>query len=497
MLSFSCSGTWFLSPSLLGSGRERGVEGRLISGKPTALRAFTAPEVVYMPPNESRSEPQWNPKDQLSGPKSILRHPAGLNSRTINRSLIRSTSSLAPVMVLTAVLNGLIAIVTARSLGVEGRGQLVLLIAIVSATTLIVSAGVNVSGRYHLVSQSQRIALSEYLGLTFLLALAVAAICPVVVVVSFRVSDTVASTTLIFVSVVYGAFFIAALHCRDAINAFGHTTAASALSGLGSGVTIATALILGWRGSESVPLYAGAFALGSMIETAAHLALLRRLGHHVALRLDRGSAFMLLRRGAPALGLTAGQSLTFRLDRFVIAFLIGPAAVGIYSVAAAVSEILRLIPAGFGQIAMFRTASRSIGQEELDRARRFILLAMIPCLATLAWFAPLVLERAFGSEFGNAATPLRILLVGEIAIMSFQIDSRILAGRGLTKASGVSGLIGLVSVLILDLALVPHFDIAGAAWASVFSYSAMGVSAYIFARRSRRRPENPDSSILK
>lgn len=193
---------------------------------------------------------------------------------------------------------------------------------------------------------------------------------------------------------------------------------------------------------------------------------------------------MLLRRGAPALGLTAGQSLTFRLDRFVIAFLIGPVAVGIYSVAAAISEILRIVPAGFGQIAMFRTASRSIGQRELDRARRIILIVMIPCLATLAWFAPLVIDVTFGPEFNGAVTPLRILLLGEIAIMSFQIDSRILAGRGLTKASGVSGMIGLISVLILDIALVPRFEIAGAAWASVVAYSAMGVSAYIFARRS-------------
>ena len=420
----------------------------------------------------------------MSNPK---RGPIGRMSNTANRTLLRSTSRVAPMMFGTTAVNGGIAIITARGLGAGGRGELALIVAVISATTLLTSIGVNTAGRYHLVSTADFIDLSDYLGLTAILMAIETLISMAVTWCTFEIIGADLSIVGLFISGAYGAAFLAALQCRDAVNAFGFTTQASAISGIGSVVTGILTISLMFSGSTSVIMYAASVGLGSAVEFCTHLAYLKHHGHSIHLQFRIEPSLRLLRRGAPALGLNAGQSLTFRLDRFVIGFLLGPAAVGIYVVAAAVSELLRLVPAAFGQVAFFRSALGTLQPGELMRARRLLLLAMIPPLLLLAWFAPVLITFAFGSEFEGAVTPTRLLLIGELAIMSFQIDSRVLSGIGATTVAGISGMIGLTSVLVLDLMFIPPFGLIGAAWASVFAYIAMGASAWIFVLRHERK----------
>jgi Na+-driven multidrug efflux pump len=53
-------------------------------------------------------------------------------------------------------------------------------------------------------------------------------------------------------------------------------------------------------------------------------------------------------------------------------------------------------------------------------------------------------------------------------------------------------MIGLGVVMILDLALIPDHGLAGAAWASVVAYSAMGaVAAVLLRRHVTSRPPPP------
>jgi O-antigen/teichoic acid export membrane protein len=93
----------------------------------------------------------------------------------------------------------------------------------------------------------------------------------------------------------------------------------------------------------------------------------------------------------------------------------------------------------------------------------------------------------FGQEFRSAVLPLLILLVAEVAIASFHLDSACLAGSARLRAAAGAALVGLTVVVLGDLLLIPRFGLQGAAWASVLAYSAMALRA----RRALRQGPTP------
>jgi O-antigen/teichoic acid export membrane protein len=93
--------------------------------------------------------------------------------------------------------------------------------------------------------------------------------------------------------------------------------------------------------------------------------------------------------------------------------------------------------------------------------------------------APFVVQIAFGPEYVGAVTPLRILLLGEAGIAIFYLDGACLAGTNRLRSLASAAVIGLAVVTVLDVALIPHFGLEGAAWASV----VMGAAAVLLLRR--------------
>jgi Na+-driven multidrug efflux pump len=102
---------------------------------------------------------------------------------------------------------------------------------------------------------------------------------------------------------------------------------------------------------------------------------------------------------------------------------------------------------------------------------------MCPLLVLWGVVAHWVLVTVVGPAYGAGATPWRILLIGELGAMTYQVDSRILAARGRTRAAGFAGVVGLVVVVLLDLLMIPTFGLKGAAAASAIAYIAMGAVA--------------------
>lgn len=389
------------------------------------------------------------------------------------------------MMFLTAFLNAVIAVITARSLGPEGRGALAIVIALVSITALFSSMGLNASGRFHLVAPNHLVSLGSYMGVACALVTLEVFVSGGIAVIALPAAGLDVTHNRAVVVALYGGTFLAGLLCRDTCNAYGYTFRAAAGNALGSAIALLSISSLSLTHVQNVDYYVLALAGGSLVEVVAHLHKLHAQGKSFRPRIERGEWITLIRRGWPSLGLTAGQSLTFRADRYILGAFAGPAVVGVYSVAATLSEMLRLIPSALGQVAFFRAASATASHRALDRARVLLLVIMAPALVVLAWLGPWLIDLLFGSEFSGAALALRILLIGELAIMSFQIDSRVITGLGSARAAGLAGMIGLATVLIADFALIPSYEMTGAAIASVVAYIAMGVAARILLLRVR------------
>jgi len=227
-----------------------------------------------------------------------------------------------------------------------------------------------------------------------------------------------------------------------------------------------------------------ALMVANTLQTALALWSLRRVGVGVRPTYDNTTWRLLLRKGRYGIPSSIGQALTFRVDRYLVGLFLNPAAVAIYSVAATAPELLRLPSLALGQPLVYRFASGSASLGDFRRVRRLCLAMTVLMAAAIAVAAPLLIRIAFGSEYLGAVTPLRVLLLGELGICMFYLNGATLTGINKLKEAAIAATIGLGIVVLLDLVLIPVLGLAGAAWASVIAYSAMGAAAAFLVRRS-------------
>jgi O-antigen/teichoic acid export membrane protein len=206
----------------------------------------------------------------------------------------------------------------------------------------------------------------------------------------------------------------------------------------------------------------------------------------VPVRLRWQESRRLLARGIPSLGVSVGTTVAFRVDRYLLGVLADPTAVGIYSVAVTASEILRIPANAYGQVSLYRAASGTTTLAQIWRSeRRLIVLALLPA-TLLMIFGQYAIDLVFGPSFAAAATPLRLLLVAEMVLLTYPVNVRVLLGLGATKTAGTTGLIGAAVTVALDVALIPAFGASGAAVASIIGYATMSLSAVLQVKRAWR-----------
>lgn len=383
------------------------------------------------------------------------------------------------------------AVVSARHLGPEGRGALVLYLTVGSLTVLVSSLGVNTSCRLLLVDREEPVALGDFLGLSTALAVVQAVVCSLVGVALIPLADVQVSVGDAFLLGLLGAGMLAQFLMGEAVNAYGLISVAAGIQGIASAGQLAAIIALAALDVPTVEPFVLAFAAGSFLHVALFLVALTRVGAGLRPSQDWGSWRRLVRGGVPAVAVNVGQVLTFRVDRYLVGVFLGPAAVGVYSVASTAPELLRLPTLALGQPIFHRLASGSARLPDFRRSRAICLLTVAALAALVAVFAPVLIRTVFGPEFSGAVAPLRILLLGEIGISLYYLDGSALFGLGRVSDVARAAVAALVIVVVADLVLVPAWGIAGAAWASVPAYSAMGLVTYRYLRRASAGPPRP------
>jgi len=192
-----------------------------------------------------------------------------------------------------------------------------------------------------------------------------------------------------------------------------------------------------------------------------------------------------LRFSLPALVTTLGQAFAIRGDRLILGILTSSAAVGLYGVAATLTEVLWLIPLGVAQVA-FRRASvtRSAGAGRLSRKLALVVTAgaCIFLAATVHWIIPLLL----GEAYRDAIALSYVLIAAALPMASYHLDIAVLNGLGRLNAGGRVTVSGSAVLLVGCLTLVPHLMAQGAALASFAAYSLMAILARRAANAASR-----------
>ncbi|CAN5533053.1 hypothetical protein BH20CHL6_BH20CHL6_17890 [soil metagenome] len=193
-----------------------------------------------------------------------------------------------------------------------------------------------------------------------------------------------------------------------------------------------------------------------------------------------------LRYGTRSMPGALAERLQFRADAFLLNFLLGVSATGVYSVASGLAETLWYIPNALGVVMFSRAVGPGSGAARVASVMTRATLAVALALALpIALLAPWLVEVVYGPAFRPAGVALQILLPGIVAYSVVAILSNYVLGKGAPGLNTLVFLAGLSVNLIANWLLIPVLGINGAAAASSLSYGITAVLTLIaFSRLS-------------
>jgi O-antigen/teichoic acid export membrane protein len=170
---------------------------------------------------------------------------------------------------------------------------------------------------------------------------------------------------------------------------------------------------------------------------------------------------------------SAADTVAGRFDQALMVAMVPSADLGLYAVAVTAAGMSAALTSSLS-LALFpelrRESSVEAQRRRTSRALAAVLTSSTGVAAVLAFAGPWLLAFLFGNSFADAATPLRLLLLGQIANdATGPLTARLLAAGRPGAASQASAAAAAVTVVGLAL-LVPRLGINGAALTTTVSY---------------------------
>ncbi len=178
----------------------------------------------------------------------------------------------------------------------------------------------------------------------------------------------------------------------------------------------------------------------------------------------RTSSRILISYGLRAWGTDLLGSLGNQVDRVLVVALLSPSDMGLYIVAQGVARLINIIPNSVTPVLMPKAAERSLdGVIKLaGHAARVALISMVLFSMPLLLFASHLIEWVYGTEFVAATYVFQLLVVESVlsGVVSILAQSFLAMGRPgiLTIVEGC----GLAATVLLLAFLVPRLGLIGA-----------------------------------
>jgi len=363
----------------------------------------------------------------------------------------------------------LFALITARWLGPESRGAVVVFMTTSSFLMLVGSFGISTGSRV-LLNGSPPLGLTHYLkqarGLSLFQLVTASTIG------LFALSKTGGMPTP-WVGVIFVPFAAVQLFCyfqREALHGIGRHRSAVYGDVLSFTLMIAGVLILKVTSQLNLVAVCLVSLVGALAQTVFLATRLRSAGQTPPFA--SFSLRQLMKFSLPALVTTLGQAFVIRGDRLILGLIAGAAPVGIYGAAATFTEVLWLIPSAVAQVA-FRRASLTGTRRAGATGRKITLLVTaFACLVLVVLTRPLV-TILLGPAYLEAIPLAYILIPASLPMASYQLDVAVLNGLGRLSHSGHATTLGSVVLVVGCLVTIPSMGAFGAAWSSLVAYTAM------------------------
>jgi O-antigen/teichoic acid export membrane protein len=171
------------------------------------------------------------------------------------------------------------------------------------------------------------------------------------------------------------------------------------------------------------------------------------------------------------------QFVTYRFDSFIVSYLLGMSALGIYAAAYTLAEMYSYLPSCLATVVFPATAASSIAEANWRTPRvsrisfAFVVLTSIIGGAVAPWLFPAIL----GPQFTYSVVLFWALLPGSVMLAGTKIITADLLGRGYPQYASRGALSGMVAIVVLDVWLIPKYGLLAAALSSSLVYGCQAM----------------------
>jgi O-antigen/teichoic acid export membrane protein len=378
------------------------------------------------------------------------------------------------------VLGAVTGVVTARALHADGRGAYAILVALASAAIALGGLSVEQAGIALWPGRRDAIAANAALlgpllgGLAGTVAFAVAATGlagrrafadPGLLAVALLAVP--ASTTVLFLAYV--------LLLRARVSTVDKATL------LGSGLQCGALLVLAAAGRLTLGWVIVIWTACTAVPLLPMLAVAR-------LRLRYADARLALRTVSLGLRYHPGSAalyLTYRLDVLILGALSTTTAVGRYTLAVTLAELVRVPTDALSRASLARQAAddlSAVAAATVRVTRASLLLAAI-CVGGLCLVAPVLVPATYGHDFAASVPALYALAPGVFALGAARQLTAYLVRLGRPMAMSSLSIAALAVNVAANLVLIPRWGIVGCALSSSVSYTLIAaVQVRMFCR---------------
>ncbi|NLT37155.1 MAG: flippase [Methanomassiliicoccus sp.] len=170
-----------------------------------------------------------------------------------------------------------------------------------------------------------------------------------------------------------------------------------------------------------------------------------------------------------------GNAISFlntQINSILIGYYMTPTEVGIFAVAALLAQVLTLMPSAVQRVTAPSMAAK-YGKGDMEGVRRIYystlkksFLITIICASIIAVLGPYIITFFFTNEYSTAYEPLLILLLGYVFAASFGAVGATLSSIGRVNVPFKIGVICTILNIALNVLLIPHMGMNGAAIAT-------------------------------
>jgi O-antigen/teichoic acid export membrane protein len=182
----------------------------------------------------------------------------------------------------------------------------------------------------------------------------------------------------------------------------------------------------------------------------------------------------ILRYAFQALGANILFFLLYRIDYWFVERYCTAADLGNYIQVSKLVQVFFIIPMMVASAVFPVSANKNrdisrFKQSILKISRVLTFMSLFACILLAAlghWLFPLI----YGSTFNNMHIPFLLLIPGILSLNILSILSAFFAGQNKVWVNLAGAILGLLTIIILDVAFIPHYGIVAAALISSIGY---------------------------